>query len=210
MRTQRAFEHGFRIGTLSSRAKLAVCLGLAAFLGWLAPSPARAGSSDTIKLFVTPVVSYGVTITSVNASGYDFGTVNIGGVTHSTAAIVVKNTGNIAARWQLSVTNSADWSAAATPGNNQFVLMGVFTSTTSASQVNPSEFTDGQDEILNQYQFAAGTDNSGKYNAGVDMSAVPPAGVVNCWRNLWLQLKMPTSSSVATQQQMRLYITAGP
>jgi hypothetical protein len=191
------------------RIRFVLLTGLMILSGWMLPSGVRAASSDTIKLYVAPVVSYGITITSVNASGYDFGTVSIGGVTHSTAAIVVKNTGNVTARWQMRVTNSTDWSAALNPGNNQFALLGVFTSTASASAVNPSEFTDGQDEILNEYQNATGTTNAGKYNAGVDMDTVMPQGQSDNWRNLWLKLKMPTSSSVATQQEMHLYITAG-
>ena len=54
---------------------------------------AQAASTDTMTVSVTPSVTYGVTITSVNASGYQFGTVALGATTVSTSAIVLTNSG---------------------------------------------------------------------------------------------------------------------
>lgn len=168
----------------------------------------RAASSDTVQLFVQPMVTYGVTISSVNEQGYDFGTVALNSVTHSTAAIVVQNTGNVASRWQLRAAPSQNWQPGAAVGADQFVLMAVFTSSDSVAQVDTAEFTDGQDEVTADYQTSTGTVNSARYNAGVNMNAVPPSGVTNSKRNLWLKLKMPDSTASAEQQTFRLYITA--
>ena len=192
---------------MNSRRFLSVAFALAA-LSLQTPAALRAASTDTISLFVTPIVRYGVIISSVNELGYDFGTVGLNTVTHSTAAIVVQNNGDVASRWQMVATNSQNWSIGSSAAADQFSLLAVFTSTASALQVPTSEFTDGQDEVLSYYQSSTGTVNSARYNGGVNMDLIPPAGQANSKRNLWLKLKMPQSSSVATQQTFQLYITA--
>src|SRR5438309_9481771 len=53
---------------------------------------AQAATSDTMNVLVTPGnPTYGVQITSGTAGGYNFGSVNLGGTTGSTAAVGVKN-----------------------------------------------------------------------------------------------------------------------
>src|SRR5438132_2341376 len=70
---------------------------------------AEAQQPDTMTLSVTPVgIVYSLQIPSVNSSGYQFGTVNIGATTVSTAAITVANTeiGRASGREGMKVSNS--------------------------------------------------------------------------------------------------------
>jgi hypothetical protein len=148
--------------------------------------------------------------------GYDFGTVNLNSVTHSTSSILVTNTGNVNENWMLRGGNSANWSLGSTAGVDIAVLMGVFASSTTTTEIATTEFDDGTDEILTTNQHVIYGD-AGRYN--LNSSHVIATGGVSPLvgstygksRSLWLKLKMPTSSSVATQQQFRLYVvTAAP
>jgi hypothetical protein len=184
---------------------------------WADGSLSPLGSTDTIKLFVTPAVNYGVTISSVDSNvGYDFGTVNLNSVTHSTSAILVTNTGNVNENWMLRGGNSANWSLSSSTGVDTAVLMGVFASSTTTTEIATTQFDDGTDEILTTNQHVVYGDG-GRYN--LNSSHVIATGGVSPLagstfgksRSLWLKLKMPSSSSVATQQQFRLYVvTAAP
>ena len=72
----------------------------------------EAANPDTMTVSVTPNVTFGVTITSVNASGYQFGTVNLGATTQSTAAVILTNSGNVAEYFSMAISNtSGGWSA---------------------------------------------------------------------------------------------------
>src|ERR1041384_3223323 len=81
---------------------------------------------------VTPGnVGFGVEISSVNANGYEFGTVNLGATTASTAAIVVKSSGSAAEFFAIKVYDSGSnaWTALnadGTPGHDQLELLGRF------------------------------------------------------------------------------------
>src|SRR5258706_12278399 len=70
--------------------------------------PARAATFDTMNVMVTPGnVGFGVTITSVTAGvGYNFGSVNLGATTGSTAAISVPNSGVISENFVMSLSTS--------------------------------------------------------------------------------------------------------
>lgn len=95
---------------LLARFWRALGIGGLLVLGFGALKPVQAASSDTIRISVTPTVTYGVTITSVNASGYDFGTVALAATTQSTASIILTNTGNVAEFFSLAVSNtSGSW-----------------------------------------------------------------------------------------------------
>src|SRR6266852_8731585 len=91
---------------------------------------AEAQQPDTMTLSVTPGgIIYSVQITSVNGSGYQFGTVNIGAATVSTAAITVANTGggNISEYFGMKVSNSNpdNWAPqSGAPTTDQFRLTG--------------------------------------------------------------------------------------
>jgi hypothetical protein len=133
-----------------------------------------------------------------------------------TSAILVTNTGNTNENWMLRGGNSTNWSLGSTAGLDTAVLMGVFASSTTTTEIVDAEFDDGTDEILTTNQIVVYGDG-GRYN--LDSSHVIQTGGVSPLtsstygksRSLWLKLKTPTSSSVATQQQFRLYVvTAAP
>ena len=67
---------------------------------------------DTMLVSVTPNVTYGVAITSVNSGGYQFGLVALGATTVSTSAITLTNTGNVPEYFSMAISNSTgSWSA---------------------------------------------------------------------------------------------------
>src|SRR6185437_4534568 len=87
---------------------------------------AQAANPDAMQVSVTPNVTYAVTITSVNASGYDFGTVALNATTQSTAAITVSNSGNIGEYFSMAISNtSGNWAAVASaPTTDNFRMIG--------------------------------------------------------------------------------------
>ena len=210
MKTMKKWAVGMVLGVLG-------LAGVGSNRAWADGELSPLGSTDTIKLFVTPAVNYGVTISSVDSNvGYDFGTVNLNSVTKSTSAILVTNTGNVNENWMLRGGNSANWSLGSATGVDAAVLQGVFASSMTTTGVVDAEFDDGMDEILTTNQHVLYGDGN-RYN--LDSGHVIATGGVSPLagstygksRSLWLKLKMPTSSSVATQQQFRLYVvTAAP
>ena len=146
-----------------------------------------AGNPDTMTISVTPSVSYAVTITSVNPSGYQFGTVALAASTISTWAIGVRNTGTIWEYFSMAVGNSSPdaWTpgAAGTAANNVFGLIGEF----NATQPADASFVGG-DALTGSIPGAA----AALYGQASTKTAV------NGTKNLWLKLNMPTSLSVGT------------
>ena len=104
-------------------------------LGFISKAQA-AGNPDTMTISVTPSVTYAVTITSVNPSGYQFGTVALAASTISTWAIGLRNTGTIWEYFSLGVSNSSPdgWTpgAAGVAANNVFGLIAELNATQPA------------------------------------------------------------------------------
>lgn len=152
-----------------------------------AARPVQAVNPDTMTLSVTPLVTYAVAVTSVNAGGYQFGTVALGASTVSTAAISVRNAGNISEYFALAVSNSSPdgWTpgTGGTAATNQFGLIAEFAASPPAS----SAFlvTD-----------ALGTAVPGTAAALYGQAATKTAA--NGAKSLWLKLNMPTGLSVGT------------
>ena len=161
---------------------------------------AEAQQPDTMTLSVTPGgIVYSVQITSVNSSGYQFGTVNIGATTVSTAAITVANTGggNISEYFGMKVSNSNpdNWAPqSGAPGTDQFRLTGEL----NASQPAQGGGFPTSDAVTGSFPGAAAT----LYGQASTKTAVGSN------KKLWLQLEMPSSLSAGTggAQTMTLYI----
>ncbi len=138
----------------------------------------HAVNPDSIVVSVTPSVTYAVSITSVNTSGYQFGTVNLGATTVSTAAIVLTNTGNVAEYFSIAISNtSGSWTAVSgAPSTDQFRMMAYLNGTQPAS----GTFSDA---LTNSVPGAA----AALYNQASTKTA--PAGT----KNLWLRLDMPSA-----------------
>src|SRR6266446_5118626 len=147
---------------------------------------AEAQQPDTMTLSVTPGgIIYSVQITSVNPSGYQFGTVNLAGTTVSTAAITVANTGggNISEYFGMKVSNSAPdaWTPqSGAPGADQFRLTGELAATEPATGVGGFPTSDA---VTGSFPGAAAT----LYGQASTRTAV------GANKKLWLQLEMPTS-----------------
>ncbi len=157
----------------------------------------HAASTDTITLSVTPSgVSYAVQITSVtDAVGYQFGTIALSATTGSTAAIVVRNIGNISEFFVMKVgnTNPDNWApVSGVPTSDQFRLRGYFT--TANNQPADASFADA---ILAGFN----ANGSGVYNQSAKTGVSTDA-------YLWLQLRMPATLNNGTggAQTMTLYV----
>src|SRR4029077_5237639 len=92
-------------GSMNKQLKQALATGLMV-MGFGIVAHAGGGQTDVMQVSVTPSVTYSVTITSVNASGYQFGIVALGQTTASTSAITIKNSGNVAEFFAMSISNS--------------------------------------------------------------------------------------------------------
>ena len=160
---------------------------------------AFAASSDTITLSVTPGgVEYGVEITSPEVQGYDFAEVALEGTTISTKAIPVKNSGNIAEYFSLSISNTSpdNWTAipSGVPAYNEFKLLGRLVGAGNA-QPDSSVFDVNVDTITAVTPAAA----AGRYG---QITRTDP-GVTT---DLYLKLTMPNSVTSAQTQTMTITI----
>src|SRR5678815_4114440 len=100
-------------GSMKMKLKQVLATGLVMLgIGVLARQ-AQAGTTDTMTVSVTPIPSYGVTISSPYASGYSFGNVALVGTTMSTLAITLNSVGATAPEYfGLSISNtSGNWSS---------------------------------------------------------------------------------------------------
>jgi len=162
---------------------------------------AQAAQPDTMTLSVTPGgIVYSVQITSVNGSGYQFGTVNIGATTVSTAAITVANTGggNISEYFGMKVSNSNPdaWTPqSGAPGIDQFRLTGELVTNQPLTGTGGFPTTDA---VTGSFPGAA----AALYGQASTKTAVGSN------HKLWLQLEMPSSLNAGSggAQTMTLYI----
>src|SRR5690348_2800442 len=186
---------------MNKRLKQVLATGLV-FVGiGLLGNRAEAQQPDTMTLSVTPGgVTFSVQISSVNGSGYQFGTVNIAGTTVSTAAITVANAGggNAAEYFGMKVSNTSpdNWTPqTSAPAADQFRLTGEMTTNQPAQGVGGFPTAD---VITGTFPGSAAT----LYGQASTKTAVSAS------KNLWLQLEMPTSLNTGTggAQTMTLYI----
>ena len=158
---------------------------------------AQAASTDTITISVTPNASYGVTISSPYASGYNFGTVNLNSTTESTLAIVLTNSGTIYEFFAVSVSNtSGGWTTTGVaPSTDTFRLSGMFNAT------QPPMSSGSFSALTNQ----APTNGNGNYG---QVAKTSPTGGSNT-QSLWLKLEMPFTLNTGgtTAQTMTVSVT---
>lgn len=155
---------------------------------------AAAANPDAMQISVTPSVTYGVTITSVNANGYQFGTVALNSTTQSTAAITVRNSGDVSEYFSIAVTNtSGGWAATASaPSADNFRLIGLFNATEPAS----SSFLTS-DAITNSTPGSAAT------LYGQASTKTIPTNT----KSLWLRLEMPQTLNAGTTGAQTMTLT---
>ena len=155
---------------------------------------ARAATSDTMSISVSPQVTYGVTISSPFAQGYVFGSIALGASTLSTVAITLNTTGATGPEYfGLSVSNtSGNWtSTVGAPGQDTFRL-GAKMAATQPLIGNTTDFL-----VAPPYTGVA----QGIYNQGTATS-------VGGTQKVWLRLEMPTSLNVGTTGAQTMTLTA--
>ena len=165
---------------MNMRLKKVLITGLAVFsVGWLA-GKAQAASTDTITISVTPNATFGVTISSPYASGYNFGLVNLNSTTLSTLAITLTNSGSIYEYFALSVSNtSGGWTAVSTlPSTDTFRLSGQLNAT------QPVQGSGNFSALANTAPSVAAT-----LYGQASTKTSPTTG--NNTQKLWLQMEMP-------------------
>jgi len=176
------------------KTRLKVLLGVG-MVGLMAGTAKAAGNPDTMTVSVTPNVTYGVSIASVTVgTGYQFGSVNLGATTQSTAAIVLTNSGNVSEYFSLAMSNTS----------------GSWTLSTSA----PTTDTYRVSALLQAAQPALGGFTDFLSNPPVPGAAAALYGQAStktspaATKNLWLRLEMPTALNTGTSgaQTATLYV----
>jgi hypothetical protein len=167
-------------------------------LGLGALEKAHALNPDTMTVSVSPTVTYGVAITSVNAAGYQFQSVALGATTVSTSAITLTNSGNVSEYFSMAISNSTgSWNATAgAAGQDTFRMIAEL----AAAQPAVAGFAVG-DALTNPPVPAAAAN---LYNNGGAQAKTAPAGT----KKLWLRLEMPTSlnAGLATPENFLLTV----
>ncbi len=186
---------------MKSKLKQVLVTGLVVMGIGVIAQRAEAKNPDTMTLSVTPAgLTYSVAITSVNGSGYQFGSVALAGTTVSTAAIVVSNSGggNASEYFGMMVSNTSpdNWAPqTGAPAADQFRLIGEFSTTQPVTGITGFPTSDAIDGSFPGAAAALYGQASTKTNVGAS-------------KNLWLQLEMPTAINVGAggAQTMTLYI----
>jgi hypothetical protein len=156
---------------------------------------AMAANPATMVLRVTPGVTRDVTLST---GVVDFGTLNLGTTNNIfSTSVTVTNNGNITSTFALRTSNSANWTAGAAAGADVFNLRAIFNGNTAAVAANFG----AEDDLTTTSTASSATVYSNGVQSGLN---VPAAGA----RGLWFRLNMPTSSSVATQQDIGVEILA--
>ena len=156
-------------------------------------SAAYAANSATISVTVT------IQNLSVSATGpVAFGTVVAGSQTVSGSASTVSNDGNVTETFSLGLTNLSSWTAvqAAPSSAEEYALL---------AQFNAAAPTAGSFTYANHALSTGSLASSGSKFAG-DQTGLSVAA--SGTRSLWFRFNAPTSTSMTTQQNITVTLTA--
>lgn len=172
-------------------------LGIASvimFTGYLV-SKAEAGLSDTVAVKVTVTPSISVSITEDTLA---LGSVAAGATKVSATAVTVTNNGSgVSEIYSLSLTNPGSWTASQTaPGVETYVLNAAFSSAVGGIT---------WDEANHALSTTAVASSGSKFAGDQTGINVP----YNATRKLWFQFKAPTATTVSTEQDIVVTVTAG-
>src|SRR3989338_7771084 len=168
------------------KRKMKAVLGLAAAVGLMAWGRAWAfNPSDTFTITLTPVGDRGVIITTTTIA---MGSLSLGSTnfTGGVQGVVVTSTGSIAPlEYTMQASLAGGWS------------------------LSTDGYADAVDELAVHALFnsaAAGQvgDGTGKYEGNQDLDSL----ALNISRNLWMQLKLPPTSTTETEQTVTVTVTA--
>ena len=184
----------------SKKSWLALAAGMLALAGLVKEAGA---TTNTINLLVTPSCSRSLTVATVGATPYDFGTVvAFGGTTVSTRAVVVTNGSACSDAVSLNITGNSggtvQWSSNDAGGAtlDKYNLFAVFAAAApSYSSINQaSNQVKGGGAVL-----ASGSQFFGDTNGGVILNGAP--------QNVWFGLALPTSQTDSAQNQRTITTT---
>jgi len=165
-----------------------------------AMQPVNAGSKDgfVTKISATELKLISVTISPVTY--YSFGSLEMGISSITNTGITITNTGNVIERYIVNcttVTPGTTWSPGSTPGLDTFVLKaGLHPSKPGLAQFGPEDVIYSSGTTASDAVYSI--DGTQKGN-NVEVSGV---------RTMWNLLEMPSDTSIAGEQRIRIYITA--
>lgn len=158
------------------------------------PISAQAAESDTIVVKVTVTPSLSVNITEDNIQ---LGSITAGSTKVSAAGITVTNNGSGANEtYSLSLTNPAGWTASQSAAAAETYLL------SAAFDADGTGITWNQGN--HALSIAPVVCTASKFSADQTGVNVP----YNEARKLWLQFKAPTSTTVKTEQNIVITVTA--
>ena len=164
---------------------------------------AQAASTDSIQLIVTPSVVYSVLITSADANiAYNFGSVDLNATTLSERPASVQNNGNIISEWQVSAVGENTWSLGTATGSQNVAVLKALFNFTGGAAPSVANFNTANGSTITPTVVAA-ENNTLATNTAI-VSNIP----VSASRALYFMLHTPNTSSVASQQAFRVYVTA--
>lgn len=171
---------------------LFVCVVIVASFFLMAQAQAASSDSVAVKVTISPSIS--VNITEENLS---LGSVVAGAIKVSTSAVTVTNNGSgITETYSLSLTNPAGWTASqAATAAETYVLNAAFDADGSA--ITWSEANHALSTIATPCSVT-------KFAGDQTGLSVP----YNAVRKLWFQFKAPIATSVGTEQNIVINITA--
>src|SRR5882672_9164576 len=166
---------------MNTQLKRNLMVGFVLFGIGVIGNEARAASTDTITISVTPNAQYTVTISSAYAGGYNFGQVNLNTTTQSTVSIVLTNSGTVYEFFGMSISNTlGNWNAVSiTPSTDTFRMSALLNATTQPA-VGAAGFT----ALTTSLPGSAGS----SYGQG---SIKTPSTAGSNTQKLWLKLEMP-------------------
>ena len=187
------------------KRKMKAVLGLAAAVGMMAWGRAWAfNPSDTFTITLTPVGDRGVIITTTTIA---MGSLSLGSTnfTGGVQGVVVTSTGSIAPlEYTMEASLAGGWSLS-TDGYadtvDELAVHALFNS--AAAVLADFESTSVTKNLLTTSAGQVG-DVAGKYEGNQDLDSLQ----LNVSRNLWMQLKLPPTSTSETEKTVTVTVTA--
>jgi hypothetical protein len=204
---------------MKSTTKLIKTLGLLVGLMAVA-SGAWAATSDQLTITLTPSVNMNIAITTTtvqwNSGDTDLNLSLALGVTdYLVRPATVTYTGTFAnAEMDIDgVDNMTDWTFDPddVPSQNDVQVYVVFGSTNAGAAPTLTQFTEDGDDRLNDASTrvgATGGDNADANHLNAGYDATDENLVNNEQMHMWIRIDMPPSSTVTTQQDFSILLTA--
>ena len=161
----------------------------------LAPRPVYAISAQSAAINVTVTISGSLSV-SVAPTSYAFGSIGSGvGSVSATSITVTNDSDTFTETFNLSATNSANWTLSSAQGTDNFVLAAVFSSGRPGSS-----FVDANRRLTTSSQASSATVFAGN-QTGLSVTT-------SATRILWFELVTPNSTSSSAEQTTTVTVRA--